>query len=89
MQLLSIDDEGFVSLLDDALGTKEDLKLPEGELGTQIRAEWEKNETGILVSLLNFNLKFSISNLISQLTVVAAMGEEQILAFKNKPSGKD
>lgn len=50
MQLLSIDDEGFVSLLDELLGTKEDLKLPESELGKQIREEFEKNEGGMLVS---------------------------------------
>jgi translation initiation factor 5A len=71
-ELLAIDEEGFVSLLDDTLGTKEDLKLPEGELGVQIREAWDKdNEAGMLV------------------TVVSAMGEEAILAFKNKPSGKD
>jgi len=71
-ELLAIDEEGFVSLLDDTLGTKEDLKLPEGELGQQIREAFEKEgESGMLV------------------TVVSAMGEEAILAFKNKPSGKD
>jgi len=70
-ELLSIDEEGFVSLLDDQLGTKEDLKLPEGDLGQQIKAEFDKTDGGIL------------------LTVVAAMGEEAILAFKNKPAGKD
>jgi len=69
-ELLSIDEEGFVSLLDDTLGTKEDLKLPEGELGQQIKEAFDKEgeSGGILV------------------TVVAAMGEEAILAFKNKPS---
>lgn len=51
--MLSIDDEGFVSLLDDALGTKEDLKLPEGDLGNQIRAEFEKDNNGILVRSLH------------------------------------
>jgi translation initiation factor 5A len=71
-ELLSIDEEGFVSLLDETLGTKEDLKLPEGELGQQIREAFDKEgDNGILV------------------TVVSAMGEEAILAFKNKPSGKD
>ena len=41
---MAIDEEGFVSLLDDQLGTKEDLKLPEGELGQQIREAFEKGE---------------------------------------------
>jgi translation initiation factor 5A len=67
-ELLSIDEEGFVSLLDEMMGTKEDLKLPEGELGKQIRDAFEKDESGILV------------------TVVSAVGEEAILAFKNKPN---
>lgn len=68
-ELLAIDEDGYVSLLDDALGTKEDLKLPEGELGQQIRDAFEKEgDAGMLV------------------TVVSAMGEEAILAFKNKPS---
>jgi len=44
------------------------LKLPEGELGKQIRDAFEKDESGILV------------------TVVSAVGEEAILAFKNKPN---
>jgi len=75
-ELLAIDEEGFVSLLDDTLGTKEDLKLPEGELGQQIREAFEKGEKdGENVGML--------------VTVVSAMGEEAILAFKNKPSGKD
>lgn len=67
-QLMSINEDGFVSLLNlDTCEEKADLKLPEGELGGQIRDAFEKDETGILV------------------TVVTAMGEEMILAFKNMP----
>jgi len=67
-QLMSINDDGFVSLLDmDTLNEKNDLKLPEGEMGTGIKDAYEKDESGILC------------------TVVTAMGEEMILAFKNMP----
>lgn len=67
-QLMAIGDDGFVSLLDlETCEEKNDLKLPEGELGQQIRDALEKDESGILC------------------TVVAAMGEESILAFKNMP----
>jgi translation initiation factor 5A len=68
-QLMSInDDDGFVSLLDmDTMIEKNDLKLPEGEIGTGIKDAYEKDESGILC------------------TVVTAMGEEMILAFKNMP----
>jgi translation initiation factor 5A len=67
-QLMSINDDGFVSLLDmDSCDEKNDLKMPEGEIGVGIRDSFEKDESGILV------------------TVVTAMGEEMILAFKNMP----
>jgi len=70
-EIIGIEDDGFVQMLDtDTLNTKEDLKLPEGELGDQIKDNFGKDDTGILV------------------TVVSAMGEEAILAFKNKPSDK-
>lgn len=49
-QLLSIDDN-FVSLMDmDTCDTKDDLKLPEGELGDQIKQAFEKEENGIMLS---------------------------------------
>jgi len=67
-QLMSINEDGFVALLNlDSCEEKEDLKLPDDDLGKQIRDAFEKDETGILC------------------TVVTAMGEESILAFKNMP----
>ncbi|KAJ5066768.1 eukaryotic translation initiation factor 5a [Anaeramoeba ignava] len=36
--LLSINDDGFISLISDAGETKEDLKLPANELGEKIKA---------------------------------------------------
>ncbi|VDO94945.1 unnamed protein product [Soboliphyme baturini] len=52
-QLMAINDDGFVSILDmDTLNEKSDLKIPEGELGQQIKDAFEKDESGILVNCL-------------------------------------
>ncbi|KAL4922759.1 eukaryotic translation initiation factor eIF-5A [Aspergillus aurantiobrunneus] len=36
-QLLDVSEDGFLSLMDDSAGTKDDVKVPEGELGDRIR----------------------------------------------------
>jgi len=36
-QLLDVSDDGYLSLMDDAGNTRDDLKVPEGELGDEIR----------------------------------------------------
>ncbi|KHJ42787.1 translation initiation factor eIF-5A [Trichuris suis] len=52
-QLMAINDDGFVSILDmDTLSEKNDLKLPEGEVGQQIRDAFEKDDSGILVTVV-------------------------------------
>ena len=51
-QLLSITEDGFVSLMDlDTCDTKDDLRLPEGELGDQIKGAYEKDDSGILIAV--------------------------------------
>lgn len=60
-------DDGFVSLLLPNGTTKEDLKLPDGELGDQIRTLVDDGKE-VVVSVLN------------------AMGEEAIIAFKEQTS---
>ena len=47
-QLIGMEDE-FLSLMDDAGETREDLKCPEGDIGEEIRKAID-NETDILVS---------------------------------------
>lgn len=39
LQLISIGDDGFVSLMDDSGEVREDLRLPEGELGQKIKED--------------------------------------------------
>lgn len=41
LPLLDIDEDGFCSLMDEGGNTKNDLKLPEGELGDEIRKAFE------------------------------------------------
>ncbi|KAI8140127.1 eukaryotic translation initiation factor 5A-2 [Fennellomyces sp. T-0311] len=63
--LINIDD-GFLSLMLDDGSTKDDVKLPEGEVGAQMEADFEEGKE-LLV------------------TVVASMGEEHALSFKEAP----
>ncbi|CAD5211642.1 unnamed protein product [Bursaphelenchus okinawaensis] len=50
-QLLAINDDNFVSLLDENCETKDDLRLPEGDLGNAIREAFDKDDNGILLSV--------------------------------------
>ncbi|CAO1634218.1 unnamed protein product [Parajaminaea phylloscopi] len=62
-QLINIDD-GFLNLMTGDGAAKDDVKLPEGELGDQIQAAFEDGKDLMV-------------------TIVAAMGEEQALSFKD------
>ncbi|KAI6229865.1 Eukaryotic translation initiation factor 5A [Aphelenchoides fujianensis] len=65
-QLLSISDEGYLSLMDlETRDTKDDLRIPDGELGVQIKANLKKDEDATLL-----------------VSVVSACGEEQVLGWK-------
>jgi translation initiation factor 5A len=62
--LMDISDDGFCSLLDeDKNETRDDIKLPAGDLGTEIKAKFDNEES-------------------LKCTVLKAMGEEAILAYK-------
>jgi translation initiation factor 5A len=63
--LLDIDD-GFLSLMKDDGSTKDDVKIPDNELGTKLAEDFEAGKD-LLV------------------TVVAAMGEEHALTYKEAP----
>jgi len=53
-QLMSINPDGYISLLDmDTLAERNDLKVPDSELGQQIREAYEKDESGILCTVVN------------------------------------
>lgn len=49
--MIDIGEDGFVTLLLDDGTTKDDLKLPDGELGTQIKDAFDEGKD-LLVSVL-------------------------------------
>lgn len=49
-QLLDIDGD-FLSLMDDSGDQRDDIKVPEGELGDEIKSRFESDE-GLMVSVL-------------------------------------
>merc|ERR1712199_7043 len=62
-QLADIDDEGYVSLMREDGTTKDDLKLPENDVGELIRKDYAADKQLLI-------------------TVVRAMGDEQIMGSK-------
>jgi len=64
--LLDINDEDFMSLMDDGGDSREDLKMPTypDDLGPDIRKKHEENEGGVIV------------------TVMCSMGEEHVISAK-------
>lgn len=42
MQLLDISEDGFMSLMSEKGDTREDLRVPEGPLGDEIRKRFEE-----------------------------------------------
>lgn len=51
-QLTDISDDGFLTLMSDNGEIREDLKLPEGELGNSLRADFD-NGKDLLVIILH------------------------------------
>jgi translation initiation factor 5A len=52
-QLLAVNEDGFVSLMDlENCDTKDDLRLPEDDLGRQIKDAFDKDENGILLTVV-------------------------------------
>jgi translation initiation factor 5A len=52
-QLMDIDSDGFCSVMDlDTMNERNDIKIPEDDIGAKIREAFEKDEGGILVSVV-------------------------------------
>lgn len=63
-QLTDISDDGYLCLMTDSGDLREDLKIPEGDLGTQLRSEYDAGKE-LLVSIINcmsdmFQISFDI-----------------------------
>lgn len=55
-QLTDISDDGYLSLMGDNGDIREDLKLPEGELGAQLKAEYDAGKELLVRIFLCFSL---------------------------------
>lgn len=51
-QLTDISDDGFLSLMTDGGDLREDLKVPEGDLGTQLRADFDNGKELLVCPIL-------------------------------------
>ncbi|XP_064461338.1 eukaryotic translation initiation factor 5A-1-like [Ornithodoros turicata] len=51
-QLIDISDDGFVTLMNDKGETRDDLRVPEGDLGVKIRDEFGKEDINVIVTVL-------------------------------------
>ncbi|KAE8325907.1 translation protein SH3-like domain-containing protein [Aspergillus sergii] len=51
-QLLDITDDGFLSLMDEAGNTKDDVKVPEGDVGSKITKMFTEEEKDVNVTIL-------------------------------------
>ncbi|KAI9880100.1 MAG: Eukaryotic translation initiation factor 5A [Pleopsidium flavum] len=85
-QLLDISEDGFLSLMSDDGATKDDVKVPDGEVGDKIEKLFRTDEkdtsktTPSLVSPLNRMLI-----LIPDVIVLTSMGEEVAIDAKEAP----
>lgn len=50
LQLTDISDDGYLCLMSDNGDLREDLKMPEGELGVQLKADFDSGKE-LLVSI--------------------------------------
>lgn len=62
-QLTDISDDGYLTLMSDNGDLREDLKLPDGELGGQLRAEFD-NGKELLVSICSHKLSLRQKKII-------------------------
>lgn len=50
---LDVTDDGFLSLMDDSGNTKDDVKLPEGEVGERITKMFKEEEKDVNVTVMS------------------------------------
>lgn len=85
-QLVNIDD-GFLNLMDNDGNSKDDVRLPETDVGEQIQQLFDDGkEVRACMQHHEQITNLSISQVV--VTIVSAMGEEHALAVKEAPQGK-
>jgi len=75
--LVDIDEDGFMSLMDEQGNMKSDLKVPEDEVGEGIKSFWEKKSAD--------DAEFADKDLF--VTTQSAMNHEQAISFKQAKGG--
>jgi len=52
-QLIDISEDGYASLMDDKGDLRDDLKIPDSDLGTKIREDFAKDDNTVIVTVLS------------------------------------
>jgi len=52
-QLIDISDDGFVTLMNDKGDTRDDLRVPEGEMGQKIKDEYGRDDNTVIVTVMS------------------------------------
>ena len=83
---LDISDDGFLSLMGDDGDTKDDVKVPEGEVGDKIERLFrtEEKDTSKVLDRRKMNLWLTFDQ---DVVVLTAMGEECAIDAKEAPRG--
>nr|CAD7406074.1 unnamed protein product [Timema poppensis] len=88
-QLTDISDDGYLCLMADNGDLREDLKIPEGELGQQLRADFEAGKELLNTVRATFSVSAGRQSEHSALdhssiecTVLKSCGEECVIAIK-------
>ena len=65
-QLVFISEDGFMSLMDDSGDTREDLKVPDGDLGNEIKGKFERDEPFLVTILKAMNEEAAVGVKVMQ-----------------------
>ena len=80
---MDVTDDGFLSLMSDDGSTKDDVKVPEGEVGEKIEKLFRTDEKD--TSKLDYPPNASISLTSVDVIVLTSMGEEVAIEAKEAP----
>lgn len=84
---LDITDDGFLSLMTDSGDTKDDVKVPEGEVGEKINKLFKEDEKDTSKQYFASCLSMPHTDTFLDVIILAAMGEESCIDAKEAPKG--
>ena len=85
VQQLDVTDDGFLSLMAEDGATKDDVKVPEGEVGDKIEKLF-KTEEKDTSKLTSEGQAIVDTNRVTDVIVLTSMGEEVAIEAKEAPS---